>query len=85
MAGFGGALLSFVTSLLADGTWTLAVAAFDSAANPASAGGGTEAAVTLAGTPEAPDSLAAASWDDGESAVTMTLGLSADDADDEGA
>lgn len=77
--GFGAAFIEFTSPLLADGTWSFAVVASDAAGNPAAATDGTRAAVTLAGTPAPPASIAADDYDDGTDTLTLALGLSPDD------
>ena len=82
MAGFGGDVLSFTTEPLLDGDWLLGVVAVDPAGNPATdpeTYAATQTA-TVAGTPKPPASIAADSYDAPTETLTLTLGLSPDDA-----
>ena len=62
MAGFGAELMSYVTSLLADGVWKFAIVAVDAAANPSAPAAGKEVTATIAATPKPPASCKAASY-----------------------
>ena len=75
--GFDANWLTFTTPELTDGDWTLGVVSFDAATNPSPAAGGTEATATVAGEPEPPQSIVAASY--AAETLVMTLGLSPDD------
>lgn len=78
MDGFGASLINFITPLLDDGTWEVAVVGIDAAGNkvtPATI----EQQVALAGTPDPPSDLETDSYNAGTDTLTLTYDLSDDD------
>jgi len=76
--GFGIGMMSHVTGLLADGTYTLAAVPFDPAGNADTPASQT-AEVSLAGTPRPPGVPTAAAYDGETGILTLSWALSPDD------
>ncbi|MCK4625736.1 MAG: hypothetical protein KAV00_10525 [Phycisphaerae bacterium] len=79
MDGFGAAMLEYVTVLLADGLHKFDVVGVDAAGNPVSPTSGTQAEITLAGSPEPPGRPMADSYVQGTDTLTLSWALSGDD------